>query len=89
VNGEELTEGVLTLQPGDSTNLQTPGGGGFGDPADREVEAIVEDVRQGYVSEAEAARAYGLTGFPEPARVLVSTTHVATLTATDDGVDST
>jgi N-methylhydantoinase B len=59
VNGEELAAGVMTLSPGETAHLQTPGGGGFGDPSEREPEAIAEDVRQGYVSEEEAARAYG------------------------------
>lgn len=59
VNGEELAEGVLTLVPGGWANLQTPGGGGFGRPADRDAGDVSEDVRQGYVSDAEAASAYG------------------------------
>jgi len=59
VNGKDLDAGVMTLCPGESAHLQTPGGGGFGDPAERDAHAIVEDVHQGYVSDAEATRAYG------------------------------
>lgn len=70
VNGADLEEGVLTLLPGDRATLQTPGGGGFGDPAEREPDAVLEDVRQGYVSAEEAARAYpaahGLEHVPSP-----------------------
>jgi N-methylhydantoinase B len=62
VNGRPLTAGVLTLLPGDRANLQTPGGGGFERPDDRDVDGIAEDVRQGYVSRAEAATAYGAAG---------------------------
>jgi N-methylhydantoinase B len=47
------------LLPGDSANLETPGGGGFGNPAEREIEAVLDDVRQGYVSTSEAAKLYG------------------------------
>jgi N-methylhydantoinase B len=36
------------------------GGGGFGDPIDREPEAVAEDVRNGYVSEQEAEETYGV-----------------------------
>lgn len=55
VNGEELAQGVMTLLPGGWANLQTPGGGGFGAPEDRDAAAVREDVRQGYVSAARAA----------------------------------
>ena len=60
VDGKALAEGVMTLLPGESAHLQTPGGGGFGDPAERDAEAVAEDVHQGYVSETEAARTYGI-----------------------------
>jgi N-methylhydantoinase B len=34
------------------------GGGGFGNPADRPVEAILEDLREGKLSPAAARRLY-------------------------------
>src|SRR5262249_54892927 len=43
---------------GRKVRLETPGGGGFGDPATREVERVVRDVRLGYVSRAAARRRY-------------------------------
>jgi N-methylhydantoinase B len=67
LNGEPLEEGVLTLLSGDRAHLETPGGGGFGNPAERDVDAIVDDVRQGYVSAVEAARTYGDAFEREPA----------------------
>ena len=72
VNGKDLAEGVMTLSPGESAHLQTPGGGGFGDPAERDAHAVVEDVRQGYVSEAEATRVYGMARSLDPATVPVA-----------------
>ena len=36
------------------------GGGGFGDPLDRDAEAVAQDVRNGAVSEGVAARVYGV-----------------------------
>ena len=62
VNSEDLDEGVMTLLPGGWARLETPGGGGFGDPGERDSESVLEDVRQGYVSSAEAERAYGRAG---------------------------
>ncbi len=42
--------------PGDRIQLVTPGGGGYGDPAARDPAAVEEDLREGYVTEAGAAR---------------------------------
>ena len=75
LNGEELDQGVLTLLPGDRANLETPGGGGFGSPAERDIDAVTDDVRQGYVSAAEAARIYG--DALEPSAALVPAVGVA------------
>jgi N-methylhydantoinase B len=69
LNGEELTEGVMTLLPGDRAHLETPGGGGFGNPAERDVAAVFDDVRQGYVSAVETRRIYGETLEASPAPV--------------------
>jgi N-methylhydantoinase B len=38
--------------------LETPGGGGFGEPAAREPERVVRDVTLGYVSRDSARRDY-------------------------------
>ena len=46
----------VTFVPGDRIKLTTPGGGGYGDPAERDPAAVEEDVREGYVTEAGAAR---------------------------------
>ena len=45
----------------------TNGGGGWGDPFEREPERVLRDVRDGYVSLEGAARDYGVvvTGNPE------------------------
>jgi N-methylhydantoinase B len=36
------------------------GGGGYGDPIDRDPQRVADDVRRGYVSKAEALRTYGV-----------------------------
>lgn len=47
------------LPSGQSVRLETPGGGGYGVPADRDPEAIRRDVGGGKVSRAAAERDYG------------------------------
>ena len=46
------------LRPDDRVVLHTPGGGGYGPPADREPAAIAEDLAAGRVSRDTAARTY-------------------------------
>jgi N-methylhydantoinase B len=46
------------LKKGERIRLETPGGGGYGPPAERRQDAIAEDLRLGYVSEEGAARDY-------------------------------
>ncbi len=47
------------LKKGERIRLETPGGGGYGPPAERKPEQIAEDLRLGYVTEAGVARDYG------------------------------
>lgn len=49
----------LRLAAGETLVLTTSGGGGLGDPRARKPEALAQDVAEGFVSEAEAASAYG------------------------------
>jgi N-methylhydantoinase B len=47
--------------PADSVlSLRTPGGGGFGDPADRDTTAVVRDLRLGKLSVERAREVYGI-----------------------------
>jgi N-methylhydantoinase B len=48
------------LKTGDIFRLETPGGGGFGDPLEREAERVAADVREGYVSPEAARDQYGV-----------------------------
>jgi N-methylhydantoinase B len=49
------------LRAGDVVSFRTAGGGGYGDPAERDPERVRADVEDGYVSAEAAAREYGLT----------------------------
>jgi N-methylhydantoinase B len=48
------------LKDGDIVRLDTPGGGGFGDPLTREPERVLADRREGYISVAATERDYGV-----------------------------
>jgi N-methylhydantoinase B/oxoprolinase/acetone carboxylase alpha subunit len=48
------------LKAGDTFRLDTPGGGGYGDPLEREGAAVVADIREGYVTSDAAERDYGV-----------------------------
>ncbi|HLN85775.1 MAG TPA: hydantoinase B/oxoprolinase family protein [Candidatus Limnocylindrales bacterium] len=48
----------LLVKPGESVTFLTAGGGGYGDPAERDVAAVKRDVDLGYVSVERAARDY-------------------------------
>ena len=51
---------VLTIRAGDVMRVWTSGGGGYGDPLARPVETVHEDVADGRVTRAGAARDYGV-----------------------------
>ncbi|MGR3805192.1 hydantoinase B/oxoprolinase family protein [Marinibacterium profundimaris] len=48
------------LQPGDVLSVRSAGGGGRGNPLDRETWRVVRDVARGYVSAEAAERDYGV-----------------------------
>jgi N-methylhydantoinase B len=51
---------ALTVNEGDVIRLHTATGGGFGDPQRRAREAVLDDLRNGYVDEETARTVYGL-----------------------------
>ncbi len=50
----------IRLRKGDLVRIITPGGGGWGNPADRPAEDVLADILDGFVSEEAAARDYGV-----------------------------
>jgi N-methylhydantoinase B len=59
VDGEPVTAGQII-------RVQTTGGGGWGDPLEREVELVLKDVNAGKVSSRAAREQYGVVVVPEP-----------------------
>ena len=49
----------IYLDRGQQVRLKTPGGGGYGNPAERDPALVAEDVRLGYISADAAAERYG------------------------------
>jgi N-methylhydantoinase B/oxoprolinase/acetone carboxylase alpha subunit len=49
----------VRIKKGDRLRLVSPGGGGYGDPKERQRDLIVNDIKQGYVSLPAARRDYG------------------------------
>jgi N-methylhydantoinase B len=61
VNGEPGDPSTLTFcKPGDIIEFHAPGGGGFGDPLERDPEMVKRDVLYGYVSLEKAQEEYGV-----------------------------
>jgi N-methylhydantoinase B len=56
---------VAALKKDDAFLIRGGGGGGYGDPMERSIDEVVEDVRQGYVSIKAAAEHYGVVIDPE------------------------
>jgi N-methylhydantoinase B len=55
---------------GSVVELRTGGGGGFGEPLERDPERVRADVRDGYVTLDAAARDYGVVLDPETLEVV-------------------
>jgi len=54
------SKGRQTVPPRDSIRLELPGGGGFGDPRERDADQVAADVADGLITRAAAERDYGV-----------------------------
>lgn len=58
---EEIkTNRIVEIEPGERFANQNPGGGGVGDPRDRDRDKVLEDVKNGFVSVRAAWEEYGV-----------------------------
>ncbi len=55
----------IHLQPGDVIRVSTPGGGGYGDPLERDPAKVARDVMRGYYTKEEAAKLFGVRWGPD------------------------
>ena len=70
VNGEPGNPyGLTQLNPGDVVTMDAAGGGGYGDPLERELELVENDVIEGYVSVERSREDYGVVIHPETGKV--------------------
>ena len=49
----------IILKAGDTVRVSTPGGGGFGNPFERDPHLVDRDVKRGYYSKDEAIEKFG------------------------------
>ena len=61
LDGQTLPLDPFSLDPGQELTLKLPGGGGVGDPRDRDRAMLRRDVMQGNVSTESAIRDYGMS----------------------------
>ena len=58
---EEIkTNRIVEIEPGERFANQNPGGGGVGDPRDRDRDKVLEDVKNGFISVRAAWEEYGV-----------------------------
>ncbi len=55
-----MSWGVYPIMGRDGLYVRWNGGGGYGDPAERDPEAVAADVRNGVVSERTSRNVYGV-----------------------------
>jgi N-methylhydantoinase B len=68
--------GGFKLRKGDIVRIESSGGGGYGDPLDREPARVAHDVNLGYLSVDDALKRYGVA-FASPGEVDVPATSAA------------
>jgi N-methylhydantoinase B len=61
--------GLTQLKPGDVVTIDAAGGGGCGNPLEREPERVERDVIQGYVTLEKAKEDYGVVINPQTLKV--------------------
>lgn len=66
--------GLTRLAPGDIVTMSAAGGGGFGDACERDVQLVLNDVIEEYVTVAEAEKQYGVVIKDDPPTIDIGAT---------------
>jgi len=66
--------GLTQLKPGDVVTIDAAGGGGYGNPLERDPEMLETDVREGYVGVEKAREYYGVAIDPKTFKVDIEAT---------------
>jgi N-methylhydantoinase B len=56
------SKGTMQVKAGDIVRIESPGGGGYGRPEERDPELVRRDVREGKISSSRAREFYGVRG---------------------------
>jgi len=72
-------KGTYTLSRGDTISFQVSGSGGYGDPTDRDPEAVRRDVEKEYITPDEAREAYAVAVTVEDGGITVDEAETARL----------
>lgn len=67
-NGQQNLPGTVQLKAGQVVELVTPGGGGYGSPSGRSLEAIRRDLKEERITAEFAERVYGFGAAQKPHR---------------------
>jgi N-methylhydantoinase B/oxoprolinase/acetone carboxylase alpha subunit len=67
------------VEPSDQVLIQSPGGGGFGEITSRDIEKVLYDVEQGFISERAAREVYKVAVERPNGRYVVNEQETATL----------
>jgi N-methylhydantoinase B len=68
--------GLTRLKPGDRVSMHAAGGGGYGDPLERDPELVARDVAEGLVSPQAARESYGVVIDADSGQVNAEATRV-------------
>ena len=61
LNGEDVPpKTIMWMEPDATISMNPPGGGGYGNPFERDPQQVLDDVVNGYVSIQAAQEAYGV-----------------------------
>lgn len=63
----------IVLNRGDQVKIIAPGGGGWGNPLDRDAARVVSDLREGFISSDAAERDYGMHATQDPDGIWTAT----------------